>query len=79
MSKNNQMAKFVLTDVDRAEIAFEIENGVEPARQTAQRIAAKYGGGENHPLVDDISRAIEDAWGIGWRRHEASLAARRLT
>jgi hypothetical protein len=47
---------------------FDVENNVEPARQIARRIAMKYDCGRNHPIVDDIAFAIEDAMDIGERR-----------
>ena len=48
--------------------AFDAENNVEPARTIAERIVKKYGCGLTHPLVDDISHAIEDAMDLGVRR-----------
>jgi len=57
--------------------AFDAENNVEPARTIAQRIAWKYAAGPNHPLVDDISAAIEDAMNLGGRRSVLEQAALR--
>ncbi len=48
--------------------AFDAENNVEPASVIAERIAAKYGFGETHSMVDDIHYAIEDALELGQRR-----------
>jgi hypothetical protein len=64
---NNRM---VLTPADEALFAFDAENHVEPVRTIAERIAAKHGAGPTHSLVDDISRAIEDAYSLGERRGE---------
>ena len=48
--------------------AFDAENRIEPVRQIACRIAMKYDCGQHHPIVDDISRALEDAYDLGVRR-----------
>lgn len=48
--------------------AFDAENNVEPTRAVAQRIAAKYSADINHPIVDDIQSALEDAYNLGERR-----------
>jgi hypothetical protein len=48
--------------------AFDAENNAEPARTIAERIGLKYAAGRTHPLVDDISHAIEDAIEWGQRR-----------
>jgi hypothetical protein len=60
--------KVVLTARARALFAFDAEHKVEPARTIAKRIAAKYGAGPTHSLVDEISQAIENAWDIGEKR-----------
>jgi hypothetical protein len=48
--------------------AFDAENNIEPASVVAERIAARYGFHDRHPIVDDIHYALEDAWEIGQRR-----------
>lgn len=47
---------------------FDAENNVEPARVIAERMAHKFRIPRNHPLVDSISHAIEDAMRLGERR-----------
>jgi hypothetical protein len=47
---------------------FDAENKVEPQRVIAERVAAIYGLGKTHPIVDDISHAIEDAREVFERR-----------
>jgi hypothetical protein len=66
-----------VTAKDEALFAFDAEHKVEPARTIAKRIAAKYGVGPTHSLVDEISQAIEDAWAIGEKRaaHLARVSA----
>lgn len=48
--------------------AFDAAHAVEPDRVIAERIAASHGAGEFHPIVDDITHAIEDARNLGERR-----------
>lgn len=48
--------------------AFDAENNIEPASVVAERIAAKYGFADTHPIVDDIHYAIEDAMEMGQKR-----------
>jgi hypothetical protein len=48
--------------------AFDAENGVEPFRSVAERIAGKYELSSAHKLVDDISNALEDAYHLGEKR-----------
>jgi phage gpG-like protein len=48
--------------------AFDTENNVEPPSTVAERIAARYGFHDKHPIVDDIHYAIEDALELGQRR-----------
>jgi hypothetical protein len=48
--------------------AFDAENNVEPFRTIAERIGLSYGFAEQHPLVDVIAAAIEDAHDLGVRR-----------
>lgn len=60
--------KFMTTPMDDALFRFDAENNVEPPRRIAARIASKYGVTSTHPLVDDISHAIEDAMELGHRR-----------
>ncbi|WP_061026297.1 hypothetical protein [Bradyrhizobium sp. CCH5-F6] len=48
--------------------AFDAENNVEPFRTIAERIAYGAGCSKNHPLVDDISADLEDAYSLGERR-----------
>lgn len=47
---------------------FDAVNGVEPTRTIARRIVAAHGIDHNHPIVDEISHAIEDAYALGARR-----------
>ena len=47
--------------------AFDAENNVQPT-VIAERIAARYGFHDKHPIVDDIHYAIEDALDLGQRR-----------
>jgi hypothetical protein len=48
--------------------AFDAENNLEPSSVIAERIAAKHGFHDKHPIVDDIHYAIEDALDLGQRR-----------
>lgn len=48
--------------------AFDAENNVEPFRTIAERMAYGYGCARNHPLVDEISAALEDAYNLGVKR-----------
>lgn len=49
--------------------AFDAENnGARPAREIARLIAMKHDCSRNHPIVDDIAHAIEDAIELGQRR-----------
>jgi len=48
--------------------AFDAANNVEPPRRVAERIAAKHGADRTHPIVDDISSAIENAITLGEKR-----------
>lgn len=48
--------------------AFDAENNVEPPRRIAERIAHKNRVRKTHPMVDDISHALEDAMRIGEKR-----------
>ena len=47
---------------------FDAANNFEPSSVIAERIAAKYGFHDKHPIVDDIHYAIEDALDLGQRR-----------
>jgi hypothetical protein len=48
--------------------AFDQENNIEPASVIAERVAAKHGYHDKHPIVDDIHYAIEDALELGQKR-----------
>ena len=63
--------KVVLTPEDKARLAFDAENNVEPCRTIAERIVRK----NPHPddLVDYISYAIEDARALGKKRGAAEI------
>jgi len=72
--------RIIHTVEDDALFAFDAANNVEPHRTVAKRIAAKYGVGPTHSLVDDIAHAVEDAMTIGERRGpfvRASIASHR--
>jgi len=70
--------KFITTAQDEADFRFDEENNVEPARTIAERLSEKYGGSPTHPLVDDVSHAIEDARELGERRGLAKAKTRLL-
>lgn len=55
--------------------AFDAENGVEPFRTTAARIAGEFGFNDMHSIVDHIAHALEDAMEVGARRGPFELAA----
>jgi hypothetical protein len=48
--------------------AFDAENNFGPIRETAERITSKYGIDWRHPIVDEISHALEDMLDLGQRR-----------
>lgn len=57
---------------------FDAQNNVEPFRTIAERIAYGAGCSKNHPLVDEISAALEDAYNLGERRGPLVAAASTL-
>lgn len=57
--------RYKTTPFDEAFFKASREAGEEPPQRIARRIAGKYGAGPYHPLVDDISHAIEDARELG--------------
>jgi hypothetical protein len=65
--------RFTLSDQDKADMQFDDENDVLPARTVAEQIGERFGADARHPLVDAISHAIEDALEIGERRQKARL------
>jgi hypothetical protein len=65
MSEQN---RFRITPRDEAIFDFDAADNVEPPRRIARRIAMKYDCGNTHPIVDEISHAIEDAMLLGSRR-----------
>lgn len=65
--------RVVLTPEDEARMAFDAEHNVEPCRTIAERIAWQYGANRNHPLVDKISSAIEDARVLGEQRARSEV------
>jgi predicted Zn-dependent protease len=48
--------------------AFDAANNVEPFRTIAERIATSHDFWATHPIVDQISAAMEDAYNLGERR-----------
>jgi hypothetical protein len=60
--------KINITPEQEALYLFDAEHNVEPTRETAMRIAMKYGFPAASALVDEISHAIEDAYEIGQKR-----------
>jgi hypothetical protein len=56
---------------------FDATHNVEPCRTIALRIAQKYDCTAVHPIVDEISQAIEDARELGEKRGPFADAARR--
>lgn len=48
--------------------AFDAENNVKPFRTIAEHIAANHDFWTTHPIVDEISHALEDAYNLGERR-----------
>lgn len=70
-------SKIVSTPAWDALHAFDVQNGVEPFRTTAERIAAAHDFWTTHPIVDEISAALEDAYNLGERRGPLAAAATR--
>lgn len=60
--------KITTTPEQEALYQFDAEHNVEPTRETAMRIAMKYGFPATSALVDEISHAVEDAYEIGQKR-----------
>jgi hypothetical protein len=54
--------------------AFDAEHNLVPTSIVAERIAAKYGFHDKHPIVDDIHYALEDAWELGQQRGRLTRA-----
>jgi hypothetical protein len=67
--------RIVETPDDKARHTFDAANNVEPCRIIAERIAAKYGAGPTHSMVDAISHAIEDARELGEKRRALQLSS----
>jgi hypothetical protein len=55
----------ITSPADEARQAFDAGHNVEPCHMIAVGIAARYGIRRTHPIVDDMSHAIEDAPEIG--------------
>jgi hypothetical protein len=55
--------------------AFDAEHNTEPCRMIAKRIVLKHDISPLHPIVDDISHAIEDALTLGEKRGRALTKA----
>lgn len=69
--------KIISTPADEALWAFDQANNVEPTRTIAGRIASNHGFGWGHPMVDEISHALEDAMDIGRRRAPLEVESAR--
>jgi hypothetical protein len=60
--------RVVTTPEFAARHAFDAEHNAEPCRTTATRIVQKHDISPRHPIVDEISHAIEDALALGEKR-----------
>jgi hypothetical protein len=69
--------KIISTPADEALWAFDQTNNVDPTRTIAERIAGNHGFGWRHPMVDEISHALEDARDIGRRRAPLEIESAR--
>lgn len=72
------MIDHIISDpIIEARQEFDALHGREPFRETAKRIAEKYGAGPTHSMVDEISHALEDASSLGekWGELKAALTS----